>query len=333
MSFSATRFGLVILVSALLCASGVANSNVSLPTDVASGWGSKSNWRKSMPIGFKSHGYKIVSAGGEHPIRRGKNAIRFEVRPGDCGRNSDWNDCKNDRERHELSQRTNRHVAGDNYWFAYSLFIPEDTPSIWPTKVHIGQLQQDNPVFWLMSWTTQGYLVDVAPPGRFGRTLHTRKIIDADDLKGKWHDILLNMRFSTEKDGYLRIYLNNKKMYEYNGKTIDKGEKNRFKFGIYRSFVSRYIKVKRVDEAPKQVVYFDEVHRGTKLAKVDYVGVERLQQRLADEGLYTGVIDGLWGKNTRNATNALLESLGAEPIEDYDMSIWENIFGSEAKQQ
>ncbi len=50
----------------------------------------------------KSHGYTTTA----DPISvKSKNVERFEIRHGDCGRNEDWSDCDNDRERSELTDR------------------------------------------------------------------------------------------------------------------------------------------------------------------------------------------------------------------------------------
>ena len=86
-----------ILVLGLLLSSN-ANA-VNLPKDVASG----NKYFKSLSKKYKKYGMQVVNKKDGHPVRAGEKSIRFEVRPGDCGYNEDWNDCDNDRERHELS--------------------------------------------------------------------------------------------------------------------------------------------------------------------------------------------------------------------------------------
>ena len=44
-------------------------------------------------------------------------------------------------------------------------------------------------------------------------------------------------------------------------------EKTYFKYGIYRSFVSRYKKF--YGKIPTQIVYYDEVRRGRSIEEVD----------------------------------------------------------------
>ena len=59
------------------------------------------------------------------------------------------------------------------------------------------------------------------------------------DYIGKWMDFVVNVKWSQSNDGWFSIWLNGKLNFEYKGKTMycDKGVY--FKYGIYRSFVSR----------------------------------------------------------------------------------------------
>ena len=71
-----------------------------LPKDVGSG----NSYTKSLEGDFKKHGVKIVDKKDGYPVRAGEKSVRFEVRFGDCGYDKGkWNDCENDRQRHELS--------------------------------------------------------------------------------------------------------------------------------------------------------------------------------------------------------------------------------------
>ena len=73
-----------------------------LPKEIASG----NSYFKSMDeFGqFKDYGVQVVNKSDGHPVRIGKKSLRFEIRGGDCQRNSKgWNDCELKRERHELT--------------------------------------------------------------------------------------------------------------------------------------------------------------------------------------------------------------------------------------
>ena len=105
------------------------------------------------------------------------------------------------------------------------------------------------------------------------------KILTKEQMLGKWNDILVNVNWSHEDDGFFKVWANNKLVYDFKGKTKSKGVKTYFKFGIYRSWISKwhervkysseekYAKFKG-KEIPTQIVYFDEVRAGKKKSEV-----------------------------------------------------------------
>lgn len=88
-------------------------------------------------LNAKDYGYRIVP----DPTGAAPTAFveRFEVRSGDCAANTGWDDCANDRERSELSEKGNRNPAGTTGWYGWSLYLPSDFPNVYPTKVALGQ--------------------------------------------------------------------------------------------------------------------------------------------------------------------------------------------------
>ena len=164
---------LIILISLFICNVAVADNWLKLPKDVVSGW----KFFKSMPKMFKDHGMQIVNKKDGYPVRAGDKSIMFEVRPGDCGWISGWSDCENDRERHELSGE--RHKG--KYWYAYSIYLPEDHINIYPALSSWGQFHQQKaePVFMLKQRKRGRYVID--------RTIgendhHETPIISSEDL-------------------------------------------------------------------------------------------------------------------------------------------------------
>lgn len=301
-----------------------AASEISLNSDIASGWGNNS-WLKSMKYGYRDYGHRIVSRRDGHPVRFGNQSIRFEVRPGDCGNDDEWNDCANDRERHELSQIGDLQESGDEYWFAWSIYIPADTPSVSPTITGLGQFhQKNNNVLFLFKWNELGYVIDNQSPGD-GSTKEMKPLVALHDTMGRWIDILVHARWSDGDDGFLIAYADHRKVYEFNGPTIAKGDRSFYKFGIYRSWISRYRQAKNAPDVPAQTVYFDEVHRGTSLKDVDRAGLAELQKIASEKGYYAGSIDGVWGPNTLQAANRLLADKNVGPVDRYSMEIWDGL--------
>ena len=53
-----------------------------------------------------------------------------------------------------------------------------------------------------------------------------KKLLDQDDLLGKWNDILVNAKWTHKKNGFLKVWINGKLSYEFKGKTHFKGRLN-----------------------------------------------------------------------------------------------------------
>lgn len=222
--------------------------------DVYSGW----SFQKSLPSGFKAHGYKIVLKQNGHPVRDGEQSMRFEVRAGDCGRSEGWSDCQNDRERHEL--KSGAWSSGEK-WYHWSIFLPRDYPVIYPVKTALAQFHQQNGhVVWMFQNSGGGYFVDNQTSGR---TIQHKQILTDEDMRGRWSDILVHARWTHRNDGFFRVYVNGETepRYAWRGKTKSRGRQVYFKFGVYRSFVSR-----RAGDEPTQVVYYDHLRKARSCA-------------------------------------------------------------------
>ena len=228
-----------------------------LPKDVASG----NKYEKSLTGSYyKKYGMQIVSKKERHPVRSGKQSIRFEVRKGDCGKDkspSTWDDCKNNRYRHELSGKPFKGKA----WYAYSIYIPEDfTVKVHPVKQYLGQFHQENSWPTLMfRFGSRGYYVIRQWDGSM---VDRTKLLGVNEMLGKWNDILIHINSTSKDNGFYKVWVNGKLKYDYKGKTTE-GNKSFFKFGIYQTRVDRW-NTDAMGEYPTQVVYFDEVRAGKK---------------------------------------------------------------------
>ena len=241
-----------IIVLSLLLSGNVYSFG--LPKDVGSG----NSYKKSLEVGFKKHGVKIVDKKDGYPVRNGEQAVRFEVRLGDCGKDKlpgKWNDCKNDRQRHELS---GKYFKGE-IWIAYSIYLPDDFKSVFPAKLALGQVHQKNrPPSLMFQLRDDGYFVDRQMRGR---TFEKKKLLDFQSMKGKWNDILIHANFTKDQDGFYKIWANNELKYKYSGITSE-GKPNFFKFGVYQSFLKRYSWRKDNQRFPTQIVFYDEIRVG-----------------------------------------------------------------------
>ena len=90
------------------------------------------------------------------------------------------------------------------------------------------------------------------------------KLLDKNEVLGKWNDVLVNAKWTHKKDGFFKIWINGKLMFDYKGMTQKiKDEKIEFHFGIYRSFMSR-----SPGPDPTQIVFYDEIRYAKSCKKL-----------------------------------------------------------------
>lgn len=204
-------------------------------------------------LNHKAYGYEVVpDPTGKAPTEL---VEKFEVRPGDCSSQEGWSDCAKDRERSELTHKGRENI-GQTYWYGWSLFIPEDFPSIYPIKVVLGQWhQEDSHPVWLIQHQQFGLYLDDQV---LGKTRAYYKLADFfNEVKGNWTKFEFQIKWSKSDDGFVNAWVNGEKIVEYKGRTVWEN-KPYFKYGIYRTFVSRTI---AEGGAPAQTAYYANVRR------------------------------------------------------------------------
>ncbi len=236
--------GLVLLLTATLL-TGCASTSIDR--------GNFGPFKRSL--NNTSYGYEVVP----DPTDTAPAAVeKFEVRPGDCASNDGWSDCKNDRERSELSERNKTTRSGAEYWYSWNIYFPEDYVNVHPTKVALGQFHQDGGhVVWMFQNSYGGYHLDDQV---FGSTRQYHGLIEEQDLRGKWHNIKVHAKWEKDRSGFMKVWVNGEQKVDYSGQTMT-AKAVYFKYGVYRSFMSRYKNRYDVDEVPAQTVYFSGVTR------------------------------------------------------------------------
>jgi hypothetical protein len=204
-------------------------------------------------LNTKAHGYVVIEDfTGQAPT---KHIEKFEVRPGDCSSAIGWSDCENDRERSELMGPKDN-FSGSEHWYGWSLYIPNEYINVYPTKTALGQFHQNKgmPAFMFQNYEG-GYWID----RNFGITTHKEILISEEELKGRWHHIEVNAKWH-KRDGFFIVYVNGEEKWRFVGQTMSEQEVY-FKYGVYRSFMSRYKKLNNTDSVPAQTAYFSNVKR------------------------------------------------------------------------
>ena len=217
----------------------------------------------------KKYGFNLVNSNDGHPVRTGKKSYRFEVRLGDCGKDEGHNDCKKDRQRVE-GQFKNYQKDKKEYWYSASIFLPKDYKSVAPVRTTFMQLYEKGwkPILMITDRSNQWLEI-----GRMwsGEYVEMKKAISINNMRGKWTDILINVRYSKEEDGYMKVWVNDElKLEALNIKNITPYTKRGvgLDFGIYQTFVSGWKREHGDKDYPNMVVYFDEVNLGTSKEKV-----------------------------------------------------------------
>ena len=210
----------------------------------------------------RKHVVKIVNKSDNHPVRFGKQSLRFEVRDGDG-----WGwDARNDRERVELMICcVNKKIT----WTTWSLYLPDNYKVIFPSKTMLAQFHNDadNPPAFAFENQSHsrggGYWLDTDPYVTVYNYNRQSKLLDSSEMYGKWNDILVNVKWTHEEDGFFKIWTNGKLAFHHKGKTQDKDELIVFHIGVYRSYLSR-----TPNPDATQIAYYDEIRHGETCKKL-----------------------------------------------------------------
>lgn len=215
------------------------------------------------------YGYKFVSGGA----RAGQRFQKFELRPGDCGKEGKWSDCKSDRSRSEVrSVREWRY--GEDFWIGFSVKIPKGFPTSrpWTTIAQIhqngikglpdgnGGIHRPNHMQLLLSkgrmelavWSFAGSRAEAKTFGLGPINLYS----------DRWTDVQFHLDTKNGK-GNLEVFLDAKRVLDLPNSVTQKANNYYFKYGIYISGVSEW-----GGAIPTQELYFDEVKAGKSLSDV-----------------------------------------------------------------
>lgn len=222
--------------------------------------GLQNNQLKRLKSGvFNDHTYQIIKdPTGSAPT---KLVERFEARFDDCDPirrhgKSLTTDCNSGRTRTEvapqvltLKQQWSK-PSPKEFWYGYSIYFPEDYVS--QSKYVAPYLVQ----FWQGDKGESG----PAPTINFAESSgvfrgNGSQISAGEELRGKWYRVEMHIRWSTSSDGFVRIYADNRLVFEIENARTANRDKVFLKYGIYRH--KDVTTVYPPDyKYPTQVVYF-----------------------------------------------------------------------------
>lgn len=198
---------------------------------------------KKAKVEGLSHKSKYRYARVKGFARRGEMSQRFEIRHGDCGKSSGWSDCDNDRGRVELKEGPKNSMSkpGKGVWYGYSIFIPKDFKSLGRANSMMGQVKAEgwSMPMWSITFNDSPYL-------NFADNQKC-KIGSFSSWKGRWVDVTIYAHYGhSGQNAYFLLYKDGKLLCqrktpfmprEFAKKTPKLG----LKYGLYSSFVSRYL--------------------------------------------------------------------------------------------
>lgn len=207
------------------------------------------------------------------PAREGDTALMFRVADGQCFRSTGgFDDCAKDRERSEIRDRASV-ALNRSEWYAVSILIPSTTPSIDPANTILLQFQDlsgsgeitlglnlyREGLVLIQSDPTNPSVDDMNPP----KPLVDKVIVSAAQTRDRWLDVKVEAVWSTDPNGLINVWVGNRLVHQHRGRNLVRDVAPTMKFGVYRSFVSRYS-----GTVPTQTVFFDHIRRGASEAAV-----------------------------------------------------------------
>jgi len=215
-------------------------------------------------LNSKPWGCNIVSGSDKHPIYSQKETVRVEVRPGDCSGNSGFNDCINDRSRHEMEENVFESTNGKTIVYNEKMFIPSQAGFLpegnngYPLLVLNQITATDSSNFNVLLYLKMG------KGNKLQIRLHKnlnfstfQEYLISDAPFDKWFNIKYILKSSSNPDGNIKVFVDDSLIVDYSGFTIPSiGGKNSFRFGIYNSGIS-FVTQPFIN----QIVYFDSIEK------------------------------------------------------------------------
>jgi len=213
-------------------------------------------------------------------VLAGQRSQRFEVRPGDCHGDIKWNDCAMNRERSEISVTDPRFLPGSQTAISLNIYLPKDFKDSNKVRTTLAQIHSRGGP----KGTAGG--LPAKPPliqfdlfsGNFKMCWHRLSGKDGD-IKDEcvWHDLTtldqmvgrwtkLNFEFNTDlQKGSARVWINDQQKVNIQHPLVNyRPEHFFFKYGIYRSFVTRH-----GGPLPTQIAFFDEIKIANTIEEIE----------------------------------------------------------------
>lgn len=224
----------------------------------------------------------ISQAPGSHsiqmvpdPLNPRNRVVRFEVRPGDVWRD-DAQRGMFGVERAELSEPEYRAPFRMDQWYRFRVLIPKNSTDLvtrclvaqWhgTPDQNLGEVLR-SPVLGI-EMRGKEFIIrkchsNIRVQLNNSRTNNKKRLYRSSEFaeRNVWHDIVVNVKWSWENDGYCHVWIDGHQVVDYTGPIGYNDVRGPyFKSGIYR------------DSVPEaHIVYFDGYRRGADAADIDFM--------------------------------------------------------------
>ena len=191
----------------------------------------------------------------------GKKSIRFESNHGECGFESNWSDCENDRERTELYYKTKS--PKKEIWYKFYIYLPKDYNSVAPAKMSLIQFSIEDPFAVLVMFNqTHAGLTFNRHFALHGDSNENAYIVlkPNEELFGSWTEIIFNSNWHPDPiKGFMKVWIDGKLKIDFKGRSYGIGKKFSLRYGLYSSYLKNYRLTQGKEIHPQRIIYFDGI--------------------------------------------------------------------------
>jgi len=228
------------------------------------------SWKELGPQGFDFNtNVHFTTTQDTTAFRYGWKSERFEVSQGECHEN----DCFRTPvyERKEFGEGdTGLAREGDEYWYAWSFYVPQESFQPW---AFFGQIMMPpassgggyEPLWMFMKRSGMAFCMvfdfnrNRNPWNCNDSSTGNIILLEDSEFTGKWHDIVLHIKFTSSSKGFTEVWVNGLFKGRYDGYTLTPSRRGAvMKYGIYRHSTSR-----------STIIYYDEMRKGKTREEVD----------------------------------------------------------------
>ena len=219
--------------------------------------------------GVTSWGCLIVNKSDNQPVLDGTQSARFELRPGDCGANSTFNDCTTNRSRWELQEANYSATQGQIITLNTNIFIPTQS-NLYTSQTLNVDLTQINYIYNLVggALVSYGSLAALQMNKSGALIIQTYSDLDGSFTRlnsytvssspmNQWINIRYEIKSTASGDGYFKAFVNGTLLVNETGRSTLPSvlASNILRFGIYDVYQAGG------KASETQVVYFDGISK------------------------------------------------------------------------